>query len=270
MFHVERSRIAAGANAPDGESVSENGRRPVRGDPGPGAPGWERTGTGREGERRPDLLARSVGPVHLRLLEEGAAAIGLRLDREQVSLLSRHVDLLLRWNKSINLTSITDPAEVVEKHVIDSLALAPLVPAGTLLDAGTGAGFPGLPLRIARPDLEVVLVDSVQKKIAFLKSVLAELRLQGARAVAVRLQGDPAGEHLPRVRAAVSRAVAGPGTWLALAEDYVLPGGVAFCMLGPSDPVPEKQGDLVLQRELGYRLPFSRAERRIAIFRRKS
>ena len=79
-------------------------------------------------------------PRHLRLLEEGVAAIGLRLDREQLSLLARHVELLLRWNKSINLTAITEPAEVVEKHVIDSLALAPLVPAGTLLDAGTGAG----------------------------------------------------------------------------------------------------------------------------------
>ena len=176
-------------------------------------------------------------PEHVRLLEEGARAIGLRLDREQVSLLSRHVDLLLRWNKSINLTSITDPAEVVEKHVIDSLALAPLVTAGTLLDAGTGAGFPGLPLRIARPDLEVVLVDSVQKKV---------------------------------VNAAVSRAVAEPGAWLALAEKYVLPGGLAFCMLGPSDPVPDKQGDLVLRRELGYRLPFSRAQRRLAIFQRKA
>jgi len=211
-----------------------------------------------------------VEPQHLRLLEEGAAAIGLRLDREQLGLLSRHVDLLLRWNRSINLTSITDPAEVVEKHVIDSLALAPLVPAGTLLDAGTGAGFPGVPLRIARPDLEVVLVDSVQKKVAFLKSVLAELRLPGARAVAVRLQGDPAGEHLPRVHSAVSRAVAEPRAWLALAEPYVLPRGLAFCMLGPSDPVPEKHGDLVLQRELGYRLPFSRAERRLAIFQRES
>ena len=208
-------------------------------------------------------------PRHLRLLEEGAAAIGLRLDREQLSLLARHVELLLRWNKSINLTAITEPAEVVEKHVIDSLALAPLVPAGTLLDAGTGAGFPGLPVRIARPDVEVVLVDSVQKKVAFLKSVLAELRLPGARAVAVRLRGDPAAEHLPRVRAAVSRAVAEPGAWLALAEEYVLPGGLAFCMLGPSDPVPDRHGDLVLQRELGYRLPFSRAQRRVAIFQRK-
>ncbi|HYV67473.1 MAG TPA: 16S rRNA (guanine(527)-N(7))-methyltransferase RsmG [Myxococcales bacterium] len=211
-----------------------------------------------------------MDPEDVDKLKEGAQAIGLRLDREQIALLSRHVDLLLRWNKSINLTSITDPAEVVEKHVIDSLALAPLLPGGTLLDAGTGAGFPGIPLRIARPDLEVVLVDSVQKKVAFLKSALAELRLPGARAVAVRLQGDPAAEHLPRAHAAVARAFAGPREWLALAEPYVLPGGAAFCMLGPSDPVPSSQGDLVLRRELGYRLPFSGAERRIAVFQRKA
>jgi 16S rRNA (guanine527-N7)-methyltransferase len=211
-----------------------------------------------------------VDPQHLRLLEEGAGAIGLRLGRDQVALLARHVDLLLRWNKSINLTAITDPAEVIEKHVVDSLALAPLVPSGTLLDAGTGAGFPGIPLRIARSELEVVLVDSVQKKVAFLKSALAELRLSGARAMAVRLRGDPAAEHLPRVHSAVARALAEPRTWLALAEPYVLPGGFAFCMLGPSDEVPAAQGHLVLQRELGYRLPFSRAERRVAIFQRKA
>jgi 16S rRNA (guanine527-N7)-methyltransferase len=211
-----------------------------------------------------------VEAQHLRLLEEGAGAIGLRLGREQIALLARHVDLLLRWNKSINLTAITDPAEVVEKHVVDSLALAPLVPSGTVLDAGAGAGLPGIPVAIARPDVDVVLVDSVQKKVAFLKSALAELRLPRARAVAVRLRGDPAAEHLPRVNAAASRAVAEPRAWLALAEPYVLPGGVAFCMLGPADEIPEAQGQLVLQRELGYRLPFSGAERRIAIFQRKA
>lgn len=224
----------------------------------------------REAKGTERLFGRSVEPQHLRLIEEGAGAIGLRLDRDQVGLLGRHVDLLLRWNRSINLTAITDPAEVVEKHVVDSLALAPLLPGGTLLDAGTGAGFPGIPLRIARPELEVVLVDSVQKKVAFLKSALAELRLSGARAVAVRLQGDPAAEHLPRMHSAVSRALAEPRTWLALAEHYVLPGGLAFCMLGPSDPVPDAQGELALQRELAYRLPFSRAERRVAIFRRRA
>jgi 16S rRNA (guanine527-N7)-methyltransferase len=224
----------------------------------------------REGDRHSRRWARGVDPGNLEKLQQGAEAIGLRLDREQIALLSRHVDLLLRWNKSINLTSITDPAEVVEKHVIDSLALAPLLPAGTLLDAGTGAGFPGIPLRIARPDLEVVLVDSVQKKVAFLKSVIAELRLSGARAVAVRLRGDPGAEHLPRVHGAVARALAEPPVWLELAEPYVLPGGVVFCMLGSSDPIPAAVGDLVLQRELAYRLPFSGAERRLAIFQRKA
>jgi 16S rRNA (guanine527-N7)-methyltransferase len=209
-----------------------------------------------------------VDAAHLQLLEDGAGAIGLRLGRDQIALLGRHVDLLLRWNKSINLTSITDPAEVVEKHVLDSLALAPLVPAGTLLDAGSGAGFPGIPVRIARPDVEVVLADSVQKKVAFLKSAIAELRLPGVRASAVRLQGDPGGEHLPRVHAAVARAVAEPGAWLELAEPYVLPGGLVFCMLGPSDRLPAASGDLVLEKELAYRLPFSGAGRRLGIFRR--
>jgi len=208
-----------------------------------------------------------VDPLHLRLLQDGVGAIGSRLDRDQIAQLARHVDLLLKWNRAINLTAITEPAEVIEKHVLDSLALAPLVPAGTLLDAGTGAGFPGLPIRIARPDVEVMLVDSVQKKVAFLKSVLAELRIGGVRAIAVRLQGDPAAEHLARVHAAVARAFADPVSWLKLAQPYILANGLAFCMLGPADPAPERQGDLVLQRELAYRLPFSQAERRIAAYK---
>jgi 16S rRNA (guanine527-N7)-methyltransferase len=202
-------------------------------------------------------------------LRQGAREIGLQLAADQVAALARHVDLLLKWNRSVNLTAITDPAEVIEKHVIDSLALAPLVPKGTLLDAGTGGGFPGLPVRIARPDIEVVLVDSVQKKVAFLKNLLAEMRLPGVRPVAVRLQGDPAAEGLPRANSAVSRAFAEPSQWLALAQPYVLPGGFAFCMLGPADAIPQSHGDLVLERELAYRLPFSRAQRRIAVYRRR-
>src|SRR6202171_1821304 len=109
--------------------------------------------------------------------------MGIRLDPEQLKQLGRHVDLLLKWNKSVNLTAIVDPDEVVEKHVLDSLAVAPLVPQGSLLDAGTGAGFPGIPIAIVKPQLEVVLVDSVQKKVAFLKNVLAELKLPKVRAM---------------------------------------------------------------------------------------
>ncbi len=206
---------------------------------------------------------------HSRLLEQGVAAVGLRLDPGQLIALGRHVDLLLKWNKSINLTAITDPAEVVEKHVIDSLAVAPLLPAGSLLDAGSGGGFPGLCVAIARADIEVVMVDSVQKKVAFLKSVLAELRIPRLRALAVRLQGNPGAEGLVRVNAAVARAFSSPEEWLTLAQHYLLPGGVALCMLGPADSTPERVGEMDHHRELAYRLPFSNAQRRIAIYRRR-
>lgn len=202
----------------------------------------------------------------LNRIEEGAAGMGVRLSAEQLKLLGRHVDLLIKWNKSINLTAITEPEEIAEKHVLDSLAVVPVVPSGSLLDAGTGAGFPGIPVAIARPDMDVALVDSVQKKVAFLKSALAELRLPRVKAYAVRLEGNPSREELPRVHAAVSRAYASPREWLPLAEQYVLPGGVAICMLGPSDEAPGQVGELILQRELAYALPFSGARRRLAIY----
>jgi 16S rRNA (guanine527-N7)-methyltransferase len=208
-----------------------------------------------------------VDAAQLKRISEGAAQMGLSLGKEQLKLLGRHVDLLLKWNKSINLTAITDPEEVAEKHVLDSLAVVPVLPSGSLLDAGTGGGFPGIPVAIARPELEVTLVDSVQKKVAFLKSALAELRLPKVRAQAARLEGNPSREDLPRVHAAVARAFAAPAQWLTLAEQYVLPGGVAICMLGPADEVPDRVGDLALQEELSYVLPYSGSQRRLAIYK---
>ncbi len=205
--------------------------------------------------------------AQLKKIEEGAAQMGVRLGPDQLKLLGRHVDLLLKWNKSVNLTAITDPGEVAEKHVLDSLAVVPVLPSGSLLDAGSGAGFPGIPAAIARPDLEVALVDSVQKKVAFLKSALAELRLPKVKAYAVRLEGNPSKEELPRVHAAVARAYAHPEEWLRLAESYVLPAGVAICMLGPADRAPDQVGALRLQQELAYALPYSKAQRRLAIYK---
>jgi 16S rRNA (guanine527-N7)-methyltransferase len=210
----------------------------------------------------------NVEAAQLKQIEEGAAQMGVRLGPEQLKQLGRHVDLMMKWNKSINLTAITDPAEVAEKHVLDSLAVVPVLPAGSLLDAGSGAGFPGIPVAIAKPELDVSLVDSVQKKVAFLKSALAELRLPRVRAYAVRLEGNPSKEELPRVHAAVARAYAPPQEWLQLAQHYVLPGGVAICMLGPAEEAPQRVGDLALKQQLGYTLPFSKSQRRLAIYRR--
>ena len=200
-------------------------------------------------------------------IERGAAAVGVTLSPAQVGLLERHVALLLKWNLSINLTAIDDPTEVAEKHVVDSLAAVPLLPAGLLLDAGAGGGFPGVPLRIARDDLDVWMIDSVQKKVAFLKSLQVALRLSGLHAKAVRLTGRPELEGLPKFRAAIARAFAAPADWLDLAEPYLLEGGRAFCLLGARDEAPDRRGRLVREREVVYRLPFSGAQRKIVEYR---
>jgi 16S rRNA (guanine527-N7)-methyltransferase len=206
-------------------------------------------------------------PTPREILVEGAAALGVRLDPAQVALLEQHVALLLKWNKTINLTALVDPAEVAERHVVDSLAAAPLLAPGLVLDAGAGGGFPGIPLRIARPDLDVWMVDSVGKKVAFLKAAQAALSLPGLQSRSVRLEGKPEKEGLPKVRTAISRAFAAPVEWLTLAEPYLLPGGSVFCLLGQRDEAPERQGRLQREREVIYRLPFSGAQRKIVEYR---
>ncbi len=196
-------------------------------------------------------------------IQIGAAGLGLQLLPAQIEQIERHVSLLLKWNARINLTAITVPAEVVEKHVLDSLAIASHLPAGRLLDAGTGAGFPGIPVRIVRPDIEVWLVDSVQKKVSFLKSALAELKLPGIQARALRLAGQPKSEGLPAFTAAVARAFAAPSDWLRLAEPYLTDGGKAFCLLGARDEAPDREGRLHRVRSTEFQLPSSGATRKL-------
>jgi 16S rRNA (guanine527-N7)-methyltransferase len=110
------------------------------------------------------------------------------LDEEQVEALLRYLDLLQRWNRTYNLTAVRDPAEMVTRHLLDSLVVLQWVPPGRLLDAGAGAGLPGLPLAIARPALEVILLDSAGKKVRFLNQVRRELGLENIHPVQARLE----------------------------------------------------------------------------------
>jgi 16S rRNA (guanine527-N7)-methyltransferase len=197
-----------------------------------------------------------------------AEGVGVRLTGEQAEQLWRHVDLLLKWNERINLTSIVDLEDVLELHLLDSLALAPLLSRGPVLDAGSGGGFPGIPLHVARPELEVWLVDSVQKKVAFLKTVTARLALKGVRSRAVRLGGAPDSERLPLFSSVVSRALLGPAEWISLAERYLAPGGSVFCLLGANRDVPSPAGRLKLARSRSFTLPLSGARRTILELRR--
>src|SRR5574340_656257 len=146
-------------------------------------------------------------------LARGIEALSLPVDAEALSLLERYADRLLTWNRKVNLTAITAPAEVAEKHLVDSLVLLPCIEgARTLLDVGSGAGLPGIPLACARRDLSVTCCDSVSKKIAFVKAVSAELDLR-VRGVAVRASGEPEREGLPLADLVGSRALADPEEW---------------------------------------------------------
>lgn len=205
-------------------------------------------------------------------LQQGADVLGLRLPEGTSDALWAFMETLLKWNARVNLTAITDPQEVLEKHFLDSLAPLPEVADATrLLDLGAGAGLPGLPLRMARPDLEVTLVDAVAKKVAFMKQAIAVLGLApGARAVHMRATGRPDTEGLPRVDVVISRALMDFPAWAKLGARYLDEGGRLVAMLGqPLSPAEaEAQAAaaglrIVSARE--YELPFSKASRQVLV-----
>jgi 16S rRNA (guanine527-N7)-methyltransferase len=165
-------------------------------------------------------------------LRRGITELGLEVPPSALALLERYADRLLAWNRKVNLTAITDPAEVAEKHLVDSLALLPeLEGARSLLDIGSGAGLPGVPLACARPGLSVVCCDTVAKKVAFVKAVAAELGVE-VRGVVARVEGRPDAERLPLADLVVSRAFTDAERWLPLGKRYLAAGGRLVAMLG--------------------------------------
>ncbi|MET3653839.1 16S rRNA (guanine(527)-N(7))-methyltransferase RsmG [Dyella japonica] len=121
-------------------------------------------------------------------LERGIAALGVQLPAGAVERLLDYQALLARWNATYNLTAIRDPMEMVSRHLVDSLAILPYVQGQTLADLGTGPGLPGIPLAIARPELQVLLVDSNGKKVRFLREAIRSLKLENVRAVQSRVE----------------------------------------------------------------------------------
>lgn len=195
-------------------------------------------------------------------LAEGRKILGLEQAPEVDDALLRYASELLRWNEKVNLTAITDPLEVVEKHLLDSLAVVPEVRgATTLLDLGAGAGLPGLVLALSFPAVSVTLVDAVAKKVGFLKHAAATLGLAGrVKAVHARLEGRPDKEGVPRCEVVISRAFMDVDRFVPLAKHYVADGGRIVAMLGKS----EAPGAASVR---SFELPFSRAPRAVATYR---
>lgn len=171
------------------------------------------------------------------IILEGAARMGLAVSDLQAAQFARHGQLLMEWNRKINLTSITDPMQVAVKHFLDAIAPLKHIPAdGRLLDIGTGGGFPGIPLKVMRPRQTMTLIDSVRKKINFVKHVLRQLGLDRIEALQTRaeaLKGH--GIQAEKFEVIVSRALADLNTVAQTAIPLIADEGCIVAYHGPRD-----------------------------------
>lgn len=171
------------------------------------------------------------------LLQEGAAKFGVKLDEVTIDALLRYKRILLEWNEKMNLTAIEEDRDFIIKHFVDSLSIMPFLKDGqSIIDVGTGAGFPGLPLKVANPSLNIVLLDSLEKRVGFLNTVIAELHLSGIRAVHSRAEdAGMSAEYRERHDAAVARAVASLPVLLEYCLPLVKVGGIFIAMKSSSE-----------------------------------
>ncbi|WP_153130188.1 16S rRNA (guanine(527)-N(7))-methyltransferase RsmG [Dechloromonas hortensis] len=197
-------------------------------------------------------------------LSEGLAALGLDLpDAAQQQLLAFR-DLLLKWNRTYNLTALRDPEQAISHHLLDSLAILPHVGPGALLDVGSGGGLPGIPLAIARPELAVSMVDTVQKKATFLQQAAIELGLKNVSAHHARVE-----EMRGQYAQISSRAFAEIGLFISLTRHLLAPGGRWLAMKGvrPDQELQALPADITVEAIIPLTVPGLDAERHLIILK---
>ncbi len=162
-------------------------------------------------------------------LSDGVSALGQSLCDRQFEQLETLLDELERWNRRVNLTAVRERESMLARHLLDSLAVRPYLKGRRVLDIGTGPGFPGLPLAVAEPECEFVLLDSSNKKIQFVDHAAALLGLQNVTAVRARSEDFAPGERFDTV---IARAVAELAVLAEIAGHHVREDGVFVALKG--------------------------------------
>ena len=197
-------------------------------------------------------------------LAQGLAGLNLDLPVETQGQLLAFRDLLLKWNKTYNLTALRDPQQAISHHLLDSLAILPHVAAEPLLDVGSGGGLPGIPLAIVRPALSVRMVDAVQKKATFLQQAAIELGLRNVAVNHARIE-DLTGQYAQ----ISSRAFAELKLFVELTRHLLAPGGRWLAMKGvrPDDEIAALPADIVVEQIIPLQVPGLDAERHLIILK---
>lgn len=195
-------------------------------------------------------------------LERGLSAMGL--EAALAPPLLTYLTLLDRWNRTYNLTAIRDPLEMVTRHLLDSLAMRPYLEAGTLADLGTGPGLPGIPLAIARPKLQVTLVESNGKKARFMREVVRQLGLINARVAETRAEALAEPGAYDYLTARAMDTLAGI---IAVGGHLLRPGGRLLAMKGvyPHDEIAQLPAGWRVEQVLPLQVPGLTGERHLVV-----
>ncbi len=210
------------------------------------------------------------------LLEQGARALGVRLTSEQIDRFRTYRDELLRWAARMNLTALRSPEAVVRDGFLDALTCDGLIgpQVRRVLDLGSGAGFPGIPLALVRPEIAFTLIEASRKKVSFLRHIVRRLELANVTVVLGRAESPEGGASLGGAfDLALARAVAPPIAQARLVRPYLGPGG-AFLLQAGEYPLPPEAlkgicGEgFVLEREILITATPEIASRRLLVWRR--
>lgn len=187
-------------------------------------------------------------------LKRGLIALGLTLDRDTQQRLLDYIALIEKWNQVHNLTAIREPEKMVSHHLLDSLAVAPHLHAKRLLDVGSGAGLPGIPLALAEPNAHVTLLDSNHKKAAFLNQAVMELKLKNAEVCSERVE---AWQTQNRFDVIISRAFSDMGEFVRITRHLLAPGGMFAAMKGlhPYEEIDKLPPGCKVQQVLPLAIP---------------